>query len=234
MPKSKARKPRVIRAQPARRSRGGPRFSDINLILEAARGCFRRFGVERTRLEDVAAAAGISRPLLYQFFSNRQALLDAAINKEVADLVVLQTELMRGYSGLVESVIEGAVIGVQLARRDNILADLMSQSTARHLPEVLLDPARPAHALVLGLWRPIFERARQSGELRQELTDDDLVEWLMSVQYMFLIRDDITAARQRELLALFVTPALGRIKPNAADNVSGLRPRAEIALGRKS
>jgi len=208
MPKKRTRKTRVIRIKGAGLGRAGPRFNDINLILEAARASFIRFGVERTRLEDVARSAGISRPLLYQFFSNRQALMDAVINKEIADLVVSQTKLMTRYGDFVESIIEGIVVGVDLARRDNILADLMAHSRARHLPELLLDPGHPAHELVLGLWRPIFERGRKAGELRADLSDHDLVEWLMSVQYMFLIRDDITPQRQRELASLFVSPAL--------------------------
>jgi AcrR family transcriptional regulator len=151
--------------------------------------------------------------LLYQFFRNREALMDAAINREIEELVKKQTELMKPIRGFINCVTEGIVVGIALARRDSILADLMNQSSIRHLPDVILNPSRPAHELVLGLWRPIFEQGRNSGELAAGISVHDLVEWILSDQYMFLLRDDITPQRQRELISLFVTPALLPVPP---------------------
>ena len=68
--------------------------------------------------------------------------------------------------------------------------------------------ATSPHAMVLGLWRAVFDRARESGELRGDLSDDDLIESVMTIHYVLLLRGDVDQQRQRQLLELFVVPAL--------------------------
>lgn len=213
MPKTRQAKPkknspgRPVRAIGKRRNGAAGRFNDVGAIIEAARVCFGRYGVARTRLEDVAAEAGISRPLLYQFFPSREALMDAVINREIEIHLEAQAKKMPRDASFADTVIEASVIAIDLARRDTILYDLIEHSSVKHLPELLLNPAQPAHQTVLKLWQPIFAAARASGELRTDLDDHDIMEWLLSVNYMFGLRDDMTPERQRELLALFVAPA---------------------------
>ena len=43
-------------------------------ILEAAQTCFFQYGLERTRMEDIARLAQISRPALYEHFENKSAI----------------------------------------------------------------------------------------------------------------------------------------------------------------
>lgn len=46
-------------------------------ILETAASCFTRYGFARTRMDDVAAGAGVSRALVYDYFSSKAKLLVA-------------------------------------------------------------------------------------------------------------------------------------------------------------
>jgi AcrR family transcriptional regulator len=63
-------------------------------ILEAALGCFGRYGYRRTSMETIARAAGVSRPALYQHFAGREDvframaawLLDGALERAAAAL----------------------------------------------------------------------------------------------------------------------------------------------------
>ncbi len=43
----------------------------IDRILDAAYECFTRHGVRRTTMDDIAAAAGMSRPAVYQYVRNK-------------------------------------------------------------------------------------------------------------------------------------------------------------------
>ncbi len=43
-------------------------------ILEAARSCFSQYGFRRTTMDDIARAADVSRPALYQHFRNKEAI----------------------------------------------------------------------------------------------------------------------------------------------------------------
>ncbi len=56
-------------------------------ILEALETNVRRFGLERTRLVDVAKSVGVSHSALYKLFSDKQSLLD-----EVSDRWLLHIE----------------------------------------------------------------------------------------------------------------------------------------------
>lgn len=46
-------------------------------ILEAAKSCFLRYGYGKTSLDDIAKQAGLSRPLLYRKFANKEAIFSA-------------------------------------------------------------------------------------------------------------------------------------------------------------
>jgi AcrR family transcriptional regulator len=46
-------------------------------ILDAALACFLQFGYAKTSLDDIAQRAGISRPLLYRKFKNKEDIFGA-------------------------------------------------------------------------------------------------------------------------------------------------------------
>jgi AcrR family transcriptional regulator len=55
-------------------------------ILRAAGPLFARDGFAATRLEDVAAAAGVTKPILYRHFDSKKALYVALLDKHEQDL----------------------------------------------------------------------------------------------------------------------------------------------------
>ena len=65
-----------------------------NAILDAALGKFAAYGFARTAMADIAEAAGMSRPALYQHFANKEdiframlaRILDDAADKAIAAL----------------------------------------------------------------------------------------------------------------------------------------------------
>jgi len=46
-------------------------------IVDAAKTCFLRFGYAKTSLDDIAREAGVSRPLLYRKYANKEAIFSA-------------------------------------------------------------------------------------------------------------------------------------------------------------
>jgi TetR/AcrR family transcriptional regulator, transcriptional repressor of aconitase len=48
-----------------------------NAIIVAARACFWQYGYAKTSLDDIARRAGISRPLIYRTFANKDAIFGA-------------------------------------------------------------------------------------------------------------------------------------------------------------
>jgi AcrR family transcriptional regulator len=72
-------------------------------ILEAAIGVFGRFGFKKTTVDDLAAAAGISKQGLYLHFPSKEAVFLAALEKYLDDcLGSVQQELTRSKTSLLE------------------------------------------------------------------------------------------------------------------------------------
>ena len=65
-------------------------------ILDAALACFVQFGYAKTSLDDIAKRAGISRPLIYRKFKNKEDVFSAVYE-----------DLMEGLYPGVEAVLAG-------------------------------------------------------------------------------------------------------------------------------
>ncbi len=63
-------------------------------ILEAATGVFARAGVHKARMDDLAAAVGLSKPALYLYFPSKDAIVEALLGRlfdlELAELRALE------------------------------------------------------------------------------------------------------------------------------------------------
>jgi Transcriptional regulator len=55
-------------------------------IMSAAIELFDQNGFERVKMDDIALAVGISKPTLYQFFTNKEALFRAVLESAVSSL----------------------------------------------------------------------------------------------------------------------------------------------------
>ena len=54
-------------------------------LLDAALACFRRLGGKRTRIEDIAAEAGVARTAVYRYFPNKRAIVAALATRWLAE-----------------------------------------------------------------------------------------------------------------------------------------------------
>ena len=72
------------------------------LIEEAASALFAEHGYAETRLEDIAAAAGVTKQLLYQHFSSKRELHMALLAKHRDELLGGTAEEMAGPGTLLE------------------------------------------------------------------------------------------------------------------------------------
>ena len=110
-----ARKPRVLLDRPARRA----------AILTAAADAFAERGFADTAMDDVAAAAGITRLIVYRHFGSKEDLY-AAVLQHVRDRLAAELLLATGPRG--ESVAVRALLAV--ARTDTSGLTLL----LRHAP----------------------------------------------------------------------------------------------------
>ena len=56
-------------------------------ILEAALDCFAERGFAATRLEDVAARAGVTKGTAYLYFKNKEELFKAVVSRYIVPVI---------------------------------------------------------------------------------------------------------------------------------------------------
>lgn len=174
-------------------------------ILEVASQCFARGGFARTRIDDVAAAAGVSRALVYHYFGSKQALARAVQNHMLAEWSAAVDRSLAESDGVIEAL--GAWIRVNLAdtRRRPLLLAILAEEAA----PVLVgweDGARHA----LAEWRAkliaLLERGIATGELRADLEPESAAEVLRAMQigmmeHLLLSEPFIDVSDERHLRA---------------------------------
>jgi AcrR family transcriptional regulator len=130
-------------------------------ILEAAEVVFAERGLE-ARLEDVAAHAGVAVGTLYNYFKDRQSLVEALLDAHRSQLrerlsdVVARTE-GRAFRERLEAVL-AEIVTVSLPKQRLRLL-LLQAAPHRFLRR---SEARESLRIILG---PMFDQARRNGQL---------------------------------------------------------------------
>jgi len=173
---------------PARRRRADA-FANVSRIVAAAREVFSSDGPGAT-LTQVAAQAGVGNATLYRHFPNRQALA-AAVYEDifVSEVEPVLTELIESmapreaFLDVIESLTE-----VMYQQRPLL-------SSLEHLAELTVALFRRNHALVEAL----VVKGRETGELRADITADDLPTFVAMVTTASVALNQAPEVRRRYL-----------------------------------
>jgi AcrR family transcriptional regulator len=177
-------------------------------IIAVARECFAKYGPRRTTMEDVAAAAGIARPALYRYVSSRDDIIESVILQRVEELAEDFRSMFDATTSFAEAFVEVSMAAVNAARLDPELQALFQTTTGSRIITVMAGPNTGFHDFVKTFFTDAFAAARQSGELRSDVTDDAMVEWIRGVYMMMILREDLDAEREREMVMNFLLPSL--------------------------
>jgi AcrR family transcriptional regulator len=178
-------------------------------ILEAAQTTFLRFGVAKTTMDDIAKAAGVSRPTIYRYFRDRDTLIAELIRLRSRKLFVRGTKFVLERENFRDQLVDGLMFMVDHGRQDPLIR-LIVGPEHMDLATAVVGTSRLASALTLEMWGPIFDRARERGELRAGMTNEQACEWLALVQLILVGRldfEDPADPSHRVLLETFVLPA---------------------------
>lgn len=176
-------------------------------ILAAAVECFRRRGIGKTTMEDVAAAAGMGRQTVYRSFPTRGALLDAVALDRLLDMRDRMKKRVDSYPDLTSAMVDGTIDVRDIAREDTTFMTV-AEVGDRGLERYLLAPSPVIRDVMRSIWADAFARARANGQLRNDLTDLEIADWFRFVNFTLLLREDLDREGQKHLLRTFVLPAL--------------------------
>ena len=102
-------------------------------ILDATMTSLTRFGFAKTTIDDVAREAGCSRATVYRYFANRNALVVAAVDRELAVL----TDAITAAAAAADTL-EDAIVAMFVTAARRITAHAALQRALELEPEVVL------------------------------------------------------------------------------------------------
>ncbi|HYI98252.1 MAG TPA: TetR/AcrR family transcriptional regulator [Thermoleophilaceae bacterium] len=79
-------------------------------VLRAAAQLFGQHGYAATKLDDVAAAAGVTKPIVYRHFASKKALYLALLAKHERDLPTFVADVQDELAGLSEEELVRAIL----------------------------------------------------------------------------------------------------------------------------
>src|SRR5215831_3308511 len=65
-------------------------------LLDIGRKLFAARGFEGTSIEEIAAQAGVSKPVVYEHFGGKEGLYAVVVDREVERLLTTATEILSG------------------------------------------------------------------------------------------------------------------------------------------
>lgn len=176
------------------------------VVIEHAKACFERYGIHRTRMEDIAESAGISRPALYRLFPNRRAVIHAVLTDHVEQLVLHLEAIADQHETFADTILECCVATIDMLRAKPDILRLADASNVADVSRSLLRSDTVPMTISARLWQPIIDRGRQRGEVRPDLDDQDFIEWISTLNLMYGMRDDIPLDRIRSLFRRHLVP----------------------------
>ncbi len=150
-------------------------------ILDSAAHCFSEAGFRRTRFEEIAAGAGVSRTLVYAYFDSKENLLRAVRDRALEGWRAAVEPRIREAESARDAL--GAMVRETLlyARTRPFLRAIISEDS-----RVVLLGQNQLSRTAIALWRDqlagVLEQGVASGEFRQDLDIESTTDAIRAMQ----------------------------------------------------
>lgn len=177
------------------------------IIIDAAVRCFEQYGPQRTSMDDIAEAAGISRKTLYRVFDDRPKLIQAVLQWRWVDTAKKTQNRIAKAHGFEEALLEGSVTAVSAVKNDKLAKDIIEKATDNTLEQFLIRGNQRTHKAMQDIWLNAIEEGRREGVIRQNLSDDRIIEIIISIHALLVMRDE-GPEEQKAFLKDVLLPAI--------------------------
>lgn len=185
-------------------------------VAKAAVRCFKRFGVRKTSMVDVAEAAGLSRQTVYRLFESRPALLAYIAGERIQAMGEALKPYFAELDDLEEALVEGSIRSIAVGDKDTLFREIVADSGEHELEQFIFKGTTDIQQMMLSLWSPVLDRARERGQLHDGVSNEEAVEWIRNQHATMSVRGDYDEAKQRRILSRFVVPSLMRLSESKA------------------
>lgn len=153
--------------------------STRELIVESAFACFGKQGLQKATIVDIAKRAGVARSTIYEYFSDKAAIVEACAEHASERFYREMTKAMDRGSSLEDKLCSAAVFVTQ-ARRviasekyfdEDAISLLLTKDAAVLLRECV------------EFFAPYLSAARLTGEVRKDLDVEAAGEWFARILF---------------------------------------------------
>ena len=150
-----------------------------DLIVTSAYACFRSQGLQKTTIVDIAKAANVSRSTIYEYFSDKGAILEACA-ENASDQFYREMSKAMDRGGSLEEKLSRAAVFVTQARRtiasgkyfdEDAISLLLTKDAALLLRECV------------DFFAPYLSAAKLTGEVRKDLDVQAAGEWFARILF---------------------------------------------------
>jgi AcrR family transcriptional regulator len=179
-------------------------------ILDAAERCMARYGLRRVSMGDVAAEAGVSRGSVYRYFPDRDALVDAVLER-TADRFVAASEPDLDRAPDLAGQVAAAVMFI-LRRGDGEFGLRLPGETDSLFATLLTVRREVLFGRWVAFWEPRLAGAERRGEVRAGLDRSQAGELIVRLLLSFAVLPTVVSfdAADPEAVAGFVRDHLLR------------------------
>jgi AcrR family transcriptional regulator len=149
------------------------------LIVESAFGCFGKEGLQKATIVDIAKRAGISRSTIYEYFSDKAAIVEACAEHASQRFYLEMTKAMDRGSTLEDKLCSAAVFVTQarqvLASEKYFDEDAISLLLTKDAAVLLRE--------CVDFFAPHLSAAKLTGEVRKDLDVEAAGEWFARILF---------------------------------------------------
>nr|WP_228550599.1 TetR/AcrR family transcriptional regulator [Endozoicomonas sp. OPT23] len=146
-------------------------------ILAAAEQSIRRFGIRKTSMGDVASAAKVSRATLYNYFSDKEELISAVLNRAGEQFCKAAEQEVAKYDNLLEKITQAIIWCRQQSNSDLFLN--ISETEPETAAMMALNGTHIESCM--DFWPSHVQKAMNSGEISSTLDCDQAADWIQRV-----------------------------------------------------
>jgi AcrR family transcriptional regulator len=149
------------------------------LIVESAFACFGKQGLQKATIVDIAKRAGISRSTIYEYFSDKAAIVEACAEHASQRFYLEMTKAMDRGSTLEDKLCSAAVFVTQV--RQVLASEKYFDEDAISL--LLTKDAAVLLRECVDFFAPHLSAAKLTGEVRKDLDVEAAGEWFARILF---------------------------------------------------
>jgi AcrR family transcriptional regulator len=173
------RRPRTTAAAPLDTQR-------VRDIIEAAVRCFSRWGITRTRVDDIAIEASIPRSQIYRHFASKDAIVLAVIVESIRQHNTALRAQVPLSGGAGDIIVDSMVSIIRHAIENRYTAALHADSESPQFTARALVTSPEVRGALREYWEPVFDYARGRNELRPGIDLAAATHWVVFIQFSYL------------------------------------------------